>query len=312
MQALVYHNGALGDFLTILPALQLYQSQIAADHTTLLCRKQFGELACAAGYAEKFLDINNFSFLFNTSGPDCRIDSFFTQFDHCLFFSAADSPLILNAQKYSHPKIVYQAPFPTKQVHIIDYHLSFFNNFTQKYSIPHPTLSHLFVSPADRPSLESAKNAIVIAPGSGSRCKNWPLERFQAVADHLVKRGFPVCWVAGECESDFEFRDRDQIVRESNLISLSRFLHDCRLYIGNDSGVTHLAAASHCPVISLFGASDPTIWSPRGASEVRCIRSTVCHEYCQTRNRKFDCDIECMKSIQIEAVIATINEVLAM
>jgi ADP-heptose:LPS heptosyltransferase len=307
MNALVYHNGALGDFLTILPALRMYRTVISANKITILCRKQFGELACSAGYADRFLDINYYSFLFNPSAPDSRTDSFFNQFNHCLIFSGDDSPLLKMAQQYSHLKILYQTPFPAQPVHVIDYHLSLFGSTSAQFTSGYPCLTRLFSS---FPCQNSKRNSIAIAPGSGSIRKNWLLERFQTIADYLESQGYQVFWIAGECEAEFTFRDKDQLLRNTDLVSLSRFLHGCTLFIGNDSGVTHLAAASGCPVIALFGASNPAIWAPRGISKVRCIVSTVCLEYCQTNNRKIDCIGECMKSILVEEVTAAVDTML--
>jgi ADP-heptose:LPS heptosyltransferase len=306
MQALVYHNGALGDFLTILPALQMYRSLTSAEKLTILCPKQFGELACASGYADRSLDINHFSFLFNPSAPDNRTDTFFNQFNHCLIFSGNDSPLLKTAQHFHHLNILHQAPFPTQPIHIIDYHLSMLTPSTSQFTPVYPSLSRLFSGSSCH---FSKQTSIAIAPGSGSVRKNWPLERFQIVADYVESRGFRVSWIAGECETEFKFRDNDHIVR-TDLVSLCRFLYECTLFIGNDSGITHLAAASGSPVIALFGASNPTIWAPRGPSTIRCIFSTSCKEHCQTNNRKINCEGACMKSILIEDVIGVVEEVL--
>jgi hypothetical protein len=285
----------------------MYRSVIAADQITILSRKQFGELACEAGYADKFLDINHFSFLFNPSSPDSRTDTFFNQFDHCLILSGDDSPLLKAAQQYKHLTILYQAPFPTQQMPIIDYHLSLFDLTALQCGSICPSLTRLFSSSSNQ---ETKHTRIAIAPGSGSRRKNWPLERFQIVADHLENQGYHVSWIAGECEAEFRFRDKDHVVKNTDLISLCKLLHECALYIGNDSGITHLAAASGSPVIALFGASNPKIWAPRGISEVRCIISTKCTEYCQTNNRNVDCNGECMGAILVDDVILTTQSVL--
>lgn len=307
MNALVCHNGALGDFLTTLPAIQKYQSVISSDNITVLCRKQFGELTCAAGYADRFLDINKYSFLFNPSGPDSRTDAFFNQFSHCLIFSGDGSPLLKTAHQYKHLTTLYQAPFPSQQIPIIDYHLSLFDSTSSQCTPVYPSLSRLF---SDSLCQHTKRNSIAIAPGSGSMRKNWPLERFQIVADHLESQGYQVSWIAGECEAEFKFRDKDHIVQQTDLVSLSRFLHECTLYIGNDSGITHLAAASGSPVIALFGASNPAIWAPRGIAEVRCIKSAACKKYCQTNNRKIECHGECMRSIRVDEVIFTVLDAL--
>jgi ADP-heptose:LPS heptosyltransferase len=60
-------------------------------------------------------------------------------------------------------------------------------------------------------------------------------------------------------------------VRIDDLYALACWLARARLYIGNDSGITHLAAAVGTPVLALFGPSNPAIWAPRGAN-VRVAR----------------------------------------
>lgn len=94
-----------------------------------------------------------------------------------------------------------------------------------------------------------------IHPFSGSARKNWPLERFREVAARL---SIPVRWCAGPEET------LDAAVRFENLYELGCWLARSRVYIGNDSGVTHLAAAVGTPVIAIFGPTDPAVWAPRG------------------------------------------------
>jgi ADP-heptose:LPS heptosyltransferase len=45
---------------------------------------------------------------------------------------------------------------------------------------------------------------------------------------------------------------------------LAGWLRSARVYIGNDSGITHLAAAAGAPVVAIFGPTDPAVWAPRG------------------------------------------------
>ncbi|MGP0075419.1 MAG: glycosyltransferase family 9 protein [Bryobacteraceae bacterium] len=95
----------------------------------------------------------------------------------------------------------------------------------------------------------------VIHPFSGSTKKNWPLERFRELAARLA---LPVRWCAGPEEQ------LEGAVRFENLYDLARWLASARLYIGNDSGITHLAAAVGVPVVAIFGPTDPAVWAPRG------------------------------------------------
>jgi ADP-heptose:LPS heptosyltransferase len=56
-----------------------------------------------------------------------------------------------------------------------------------------------------------------------------------------------------------------------DLYQLACHLAQASLYVGNDSGITHLAAAVGTPVLALFGPTDPAVWAPRG-EHVRVAR----------------------------------------
>jgi ADP-heptose:LPS heptosyltransferase len=95
----------------------------------------------------------------------------------------------------------------------------------------------------------------VIHPFASSAAKRWPLEHFHAVAMAL---GMPVQWCAGPDEQ------LDGAVRFDDLYELACWIAKARVYIGNDSGISHLAAAVGTPVVAVFLESDPLIWAPRG------------------------------------------------
>ena len=69
----------------------------------------------------------------------------------------------------------------------------------------------------------------------------------------------PVRWCAGENE------ELAEAVRIDNLYDLGCWLAQARVYIGNDSGISHLAAAVGTPTIVLFGPTNPAVWAPRGS-----------------------------------------------
>lgn len=108
---------------------------------------------------------------------------------------------------------------------------------------------------APRVSLEGPRHgSIILHPYSGSAKKNWPLVHFQALAARLPQ----VAWTCGPEE------ELPGAMRFDDLASLGRWIAGARLYIGNDSGITHLAAAVGTPVLALFGPTDPHIWCPAG------------------------------------------------
>jgi heptosyltransferase III len=120
------------------------------------------------------------------------------------------------------------------------------------------TLSRRAVDPIPRLACPRRDGGFaVIHPFSGSPKKNWPLERYRELARQLGEH-LPVRWCAGP-EKPLE-----DAVRFDNLYDLAGWLATARLYIGNDSGITHLAAAVGTPVVALFGPTDPRVWAPRG------------------------------------------------
>lgn len=119
---------------------------------------------------------------------------------------------------------------------------------------------------------ESGGRLVALHPGSGSPAKNWPLARFVELAGLIRARGIgrPV-FLAGEAESALlpalrSLAPEVVVVTGLDILELAGFLGACQAYVGNDSGVTHLAAATGIPVVALFGPTDPAIWGPRGGN----------------------------------------------
>ena len=100
-------------------------------------------------------------------------------------------------------------------------------------------------------------DSVVIHPFSGSARKNWPLASYAQLADKLPLK---VEWTAGPEEH------LPNAVHFPNLADLAVWIASARLYIGNDSGITHLAAAAATNTLALFGPTSPESWAPRGAN----------------------------------------------
>jgi heptosyltransferase-3 len=103
------------------------------------------------------------------------------------------------------------------------------------------------------------ENFAVIHPFSSSAKKNWPLDSFRETSANLK---MPVKWCVGPEEHLDDALD--QPVRIDNLYDLACWLSTARVYIGNDSGITHLAAAVGVATIAVFTTTDPRVWAPRG------------------------------------------------
>ena len=115
--------------------------------------------------------------------------------------------------------------------------------------------------------------------GSGSLQKNWPIDRWIELTQRLEGVFGDFLMVGGEADDKVvcEFRTRCQvrnlrIVLNQDLPDLGQALNRCSVFIGHDSGVTHLAAAVGTPTVALFGPTDPDVWAPLG-EHVRVVQS---------------------------------------
>ena len=108
-------------------------------------------------------------------------------------------------------------------------------------------------------------DVIAIHPGSGSPKKNWPVKNFLKLAEQLCELGRPYIMIFGEADVAVAAMIRETIPRVielsgRTLVQLATTLSACRAFVGNDSGVTHIAAAVGLTTIALFGPSDADRW----------------------------------------------------
>ena len=128
---------------------------------------------------------------------------------------------------------------------------------------------------------------VAVHPGAGNITKQWPVEHFAALIDLLIERnGVNVLLIGGPDEVEIA----DSVMRsvlhqgavasmtgQTSLVMLPRVLAACVLYIGNDSGPKHIAAAMGMPTIGIHsGVVDTAEWGPVGARAVAVRRNMTC------------------------------------
>jgi heptosyltransferase-3 len=263
VRRLVYHAGALGDFITSLPAVAAWRG---SDRAVLLGRPAYAELA-----DPPFDDVwdaagARFAALFAPSGGSRAADApLFAGIGSALIFAAASSPLADNLRALGVSRVDRHDPLPARAMPIVDYHLAAIGAANAAGATPR-------IRCAAAPPVEVPDPVVAIAPGSGSAKKNWPLEAFVELCGLLQHSGFGTVWVIGPAEDSLRIPMGAHAWKELALAGLAAAFARCRLFVGNDSGVTHLAAACGCPTIALFGATDPGVWAPRGRA-VRVVNS---------------------------------------
>ncbi len=116
--------------------------------------------------------------------------------------------------------------------------------------------ARLFAPPATR-----SRPHAVIHPFASSPEKTWPAERFVQVADDLRRNGLEPLFLCGPDEDPAPFA-QFEVLRNAPLPKVMSVIRSAALFLGNDSGPAHIAAAFGLPVIVLFAASDPDVWGP--------------------------------------------------
>lgn len=116
----------------------------------------------------------------------------------------------------------------------------------------------------------------VIHPRAASVDKTWPAERFLDVAVHLQKTLELTPVFIGGAGEDLGPFERWRTVAGAPLAEIQSLIAGAALFLGNDSGPAHMAAAFGVPVVIIFGASDPAIWAPwRTQAEVLAGRAGI-------------------------------------
>lgn len=223
---MIIRPGAIGDFIVSLPALEF----LRADYTEVWATEATAPLARFADRAVS---------LYSTGIDAGRLEAL-GGFDSIVSWYGSNRPEFRQAVRGL--PVQFHAALPSGSQHAVDFYL-------EQVGAPVGAVPRI-------PCLEPKRDFIAIQPFSGSPRKNWPLARFRELAARLP---LPVEFAAGPEEP------LDGALRFDGLWDLARWLASARLYVGNDSGVSHLAAAVGTPVIAIFGPTDPAVWAPRGA-----------------------------------------------
>jgi heptosyltransferase III len=245
MRRLVIRPGAIGDVIVSLPAMEClgagsWLEVWTAARTVPLVRFA----ARVRAIASTGLDL-----LGVTEPPEELIESL-REFDSIVSWYGANRPEFRDAVVALGLPFTFLEALPTERagMHATDFYLDQVRGIAACGSDGIPRIGCV---------VERGDYA-VIHPFSGSARKNWPLEKFRVLAGQL-ERVMPVRWCAGEEDPPLH-----GAVRIADLYELACWLAKARVYIGNDSGITHLAAAVGTPVLALYGPTDPEVWAPRG------------------------------------------------
>ena len=325
---LIIHQGALGDLMLSLPALyslRLFFDKVpwtvAGNPATLeLLHTRFyaGEMISSTGreWSGLYMDGGTIPEAFRLT---------LSSFQKVFIFSKDSSQIFINGLKRAGLKAIFHLPsFPDERsgqtIEVLQ------KNCLSRWGIPwverdqvlfpsredlsraREKLFHLGLNP------EGGDRLWAIHPGSGSPHKNWPINRFLEVADKLsggnkIKPLFLLGPVEKEIQPPMVRLIKSlgvPLLTDLALPELSGILYTCAGLLGNDSGVSHLAAALGKPAVVLFGPTDPLLWRPKGKRVKILSPSPACAPCPQVEMRGCD-EKSCLDSITVREVLAAIS-----
>ena len=158
------------------------------------------------------------------------------------------------------------------------------------------------------------RDLVLIHPGARWWFKAWPAERFAALADWMAEAlGAQVLIAGGPGDAPVAETIRRQmrhpgisVAGETSVLQLGALLKRCRLFVGNDAGPMHVAAAVGTPVVALFGPTDPAEWGPWGDGHVVLYRGLDCRE-CWRRSACWRGEENCLRQIPVEEAMAAVR-----
>lgn len=330
MKILVRATNWIGDAVMSIPALQAIRQRWPESEITILARPWVAELYRGQDF------VNHIVALTARSGNPIAIEQAAEslraeEYDCAVLLQNAFSAAWLAWRAGIPERIGYARngrnsllttaiPVPKRGeigAHEFYYYLALLQRAGWLESIPQVGQISLQVSTAasqaaearlENAGLVSGKRRVAIAPGAAyGSAKCWPAERFAAVGDALVE-AFGVDVVLFGATSEIDIcrqimgRMRHQAVNlagQTSIGELAALFSKCHLFVGNDSGAMHVAAAVGVPVVAVFGSTDP-----EGTAPVTARRAIVQHKVACSPCFLRECPIDhrCMERVLVEEV----------
>lgn len=286
MEILLLHPGALGDIILSLPAIALLRNRFPSARITIAGNVDY-LTPIVSGYAERVVSISTLPLhhLYVAGALPSDELHFWNSFDRIVSWTGAEDPEFVTKIKQIHPKacVAGWKPQPGEMRHVS----RVFACSLGFASSPHESLepAHILIDPAlrneglrylVRHGWNEQEPLAALHPGAGGTEKRWPLSRFVRLARNLVlQERQKLLIIEGPAETGLA-REIEQRLPEGKAVCaesvsldlLAAVIERCRIFIGNDSGIAHLAAALNVPCVVLFGPSLPQHWAPLGKKVV--------------------------------------------
>lgn len=312
---LVMRSGAVGDFVLTLPVLAALRERWPAAEIEVVGHPDIACLAVEAGLADKVSRWDDPAWLGlfreGDSLPPGLAASLAARDTIISFTPDPDRALEKRVRRACPGKVVVHSPLPASlpKVHATEHLLGALAPFGIE---PRRRTARLALSDeqarwgasylASQGIRAGVEPIVAIHPGSGSRKKCWPWPRFESAARSLIdQHGCRLIVTAGPADEHLLpaltlHASRVTIVTGLDLLQLASVLSHAQCCLGNDSGVTHLAAALGVPTVAVFGPTDASVWAPLGP------HVTVVQGVCPTGPCSREQRAQCPRQVCLESV----------
>ena len=292
--ALLFRLGGLGDLMVAFPSIFLLRRKLSPCLLTLVCRGEYGFILKETGVVDEIVSVGQarLSPLFDSSPYPGELGNWLKGFTLILGWMQKKSSLnhkelssSLGSERcrffvldpdYRGPISRYFFGKTLEYLTGMEGPIHSFNDCTRLplSSIQEEAGLRLLgkeLSKDRRKGAGKRPKIVVVHPGSGSKSKCWALENFMEMIHQFSRQGYRGALVTGFADVELENKINSHTLPKNwvwlsnpSLVKLSGLLSASSLYLGNDSGITHLAAACRTKVLALFQNDLESAWRPYG------------------------------------------------
>jgi heptosyltransferase-3 len=294
VKILVLHPGALGDIILSLPAIELLRSRFLSARITLAGNRDY-LTAVARGHADRLISFSAIPLhaLYQADSLQPAQENFWKEFDLVLSWTGSGDPGFVHKLRRLHPNahIASWKPLPGTKTHASRRFLESLVPWTEMPGCVRP--AEIFLPPENRADAQDwlksqgwlgAERLVALHPGAGSEGKRWPLANYRELAGLLAATaGNKLLIIEGPAEPGLGGELAQSLPVSPCIIAqnlplgvLAGILELCAAFVGNDSGIAHLAAALKTRALVLFGPTLPEHWAPLGENSAALHRAADC------------------------------------
>ena len=265
--AAVLFPGALGDFICFLPTLRALRGRHAGQ-LLLVAQPALLDLVELPALATASIDRREIADLFAVdaeTAPATR--ALFEGFDSVYSWTGFGNPdFSQRLAATSRGRLsVFRFRGMLRGEHAADYYARCVGVAPSPLGAPSIRRDQVWLTAFKQRHHLDARRVLVVHPGSGSPSKNW--QGFEPMILGWCRRhADTIVLLRGPAEARDSIRNVPEVIAVDGLSlpQVAALLGDSALYLGNDSGISHLAGAVGARAVVLFGPSDPSVWAPRG------------------------------------------------